>query len=422
MALAKFAGTRRRLAAGLTMQQPAWRNPDPKARYDAVIIGGGGHGLAAAFYLAKIHRLRHTAVLVRGWIGETGWQLPVVYGRGPDLKDTVGLHHMATTHYAGLAGELGFDPGTGTRGVLDIVEDGVGAKTQRYAAELYRLAGGAATKLNHEATLAKAGLLKSPDASELRRFDAVHYPDGGIADPERLIWAYARAADALGVDVVQNCDVNSFVVEGGKVAGLDTSRGEIATPVVAIAAESHAADMAALAGFMLPLRARTINAIATEPFSPILDPVLVSRLAGITACQMPDGRIVAWAPPGDYASNSPWGSGRQTERLLSEAARLVPGLGGASATRRWTAPIDLTPDGQPIIGRAPLDGVFLNCGWGAEGYAALPASGISFAELLGRASINDVIAPFAPGRFAAGASLHPAMTPTALTATGAPCF
>ena len=148
MALSKFARARRRLAAGLTAQQPAWRNPDPKPRYDAIIIGGGGHGLATAYYLAKVHRLRHTVVLERGWLGETGWQLPVVYGRGPDLPETAPLYHQAAAKYADLAGELGFVPGVTPRGVLEIAEKRKGTAALLYAANLHLLCGGAAKGLD----------------------------------------------------------------------------------------------------------------------------------------------------------------------------------------------------------------------------------------------------------------------------------
>ena len=422
MALSKFARARRRLAAGLTAQQPAWRNPDPKPRYDAIIVGGGGHGLATAYYLAKIHRMRHTVVLERGWLGETCWQLPTVYGGGADHPESAALFHAASAKYADLAAELGFVPGVARRGVLEIAERHKGTASLRYAANLHRLRGGAAKSLDQDEAIVKAPLLAAVTEPLERHIEGVLYPDGGLGHPEQMIWAYARAVEDLGVDIVQECEIASFVLDGRKIAGVETNRGRIDAPIVAICAEAYAGEAAAAAGLKLPIQTRSIEVVATEPFAPVLDPVVMSRSSGITAAQMPSGEIVFWGRAGGYASVSPWGSGREIDRLLSETVRLLPKLGGATVAQRWSAPVDITPDGQPIVGRAPVDGMFLNCGWGEAGYAALPMSGTLFAELLGRFTVNDLIAPFALGRFAAGVAMQAPMMPSGMSVVGAPCF
>ena len=402
MALSKFGRVKRKLATGAAAQQPAWRNPDPKSRYEAIIIGGGGHGLATAYYLAKVHRMRHTVVLERGWLGETCWQLPVVYGRGADIPESVALHQSATAKYAELATELGYVAGTAQRGVIEVAESDRDTAALTYAADLHRLSGGSCQTLDRDELAAKLPLLGSPASTDEGPVGGVLYPDGGLGHPEQLIWAYARAAEALGVDVVQECEVTGFIMDGRKVAGVETSRGRIEAPIVAIAAEGYASDVAAVAGFPLPIQTRSIEVVATEPFAPILDPVVVSRSTGTTAAQMASGEIIASGGIGAYVSTSPWGSGSRAERLLVDLVRLLPRLGGAQVTQRWSAPVDVTPDRQPIIGRAPIDGMFLNCGWGAQGYAALPASSTLFAELLGRFTVSDLIAPFSPARFSTG--------------------
>ena len=423
MALSRRKRTLRQGAiAKRSEPQTDWRNPDPQSRYDAIIIGGGGHGLATAYYLAKVHRLRRAAVLERGWIGEASWALPTVFGRGPDHADAAGLHEHAVSTFDDLAAELGYETGVRRCGVVEVAMDGFGADAMHHAADLVRLAGGTAETLGHDATVGKLPLLATLDSGEERHFEAVYYPNGGLAPSDQLAWAYGRAAEALGIDIVQNCEVTEVLIDGHKATGVMTDRGQIDAPIIAIAAEAYAGDVAAAAGFTLPIRARTIELIATEPYAPILEPAAISRSPDVNLCQMPSGEIVAWNGPGAYASRSPWGSGRQIDALLSETVRLVPGLGGANVTRRWSASIDVTPDCHPLIGRAPIDGIFLNCGWGAGGYAALPASGRLFAELLGRFTVNDLIAPFSPARFASGSLLRPAMIPAELAVVGASCF
>jgi sarcosine oxidase, subunit beta len=422
MARSRRSRSQRGTAVKDPVQKPVWRNPDPNGSYDAVVIGGGGHGLATAYYLAKTHRVRRTAVLERGWLGETAWQLPAAYGRGPDLREAVGLYHLAAKAFGDLTDELGFTAGASPRPHIDLADNRAGAAAMRHAADLWRLWGGAAQTVDHNGAVGKLPLLNSTRADDDRHFEAVLYPDGGLARAERLIWAYARAADELGVDIVQDCEVSEFLVDGHKATGVITNRGRIEAPIIAIAAEGYASDVATAAGFGLPIRTHAIEVVATEPLAPVLDTVVTSRTSGLTACQMPTGEIVAWAGIGDYPSFSPWGAGRRVDDLLTELVRLLPGLGGADLTRRWSAIVDVTPDGSPLIGRAPLDGVFLNCGWGAAGYAALPASGILFAELLGRFAANDLIAPFAPSRFEFGAQLRPPMIASDLAVVGAPCF
>lgn len=413
---------RRGPIARLPDPQTDWRNPDPQSRYDAIIIGGGGHGLATAYYLAKVHRLRRAAVLERGWIGETSWALPTVFGHGPDHADAAGLQDRAVSMFGELEAELGYDTGIRRCGVMEVAENGVGADAMHYAADLMRLAGGTAESLGHDATVRKLPFLATLDSNPERHFDGVLYPKGGLAPSDRLTWAYGRAAEALGIDIVQNCEITEILLDGHKATGVMTNRGQIDAPIIAVTAEGYAGDVAAAAGVTLPIRARTIELVSTEPYAPILEPAVISRSSNVNLCQTAGGEIVAWNGPGAYASRSPWGAGAQVGGLLSETVRLLPGLGGANVVRRWSASIDVTPDGQPLIGRAPIDGIFLNCGWGAAGYAALPASGRLFAELLGRFTVNDLIAPFSPVRFLSGSLLRPAMIPAELSVVGASCF
>jgi sarcosine oxidase subunit beta len=408
--------------ASQPIQHTGWRSPDPQSRYDAVIVGGGGHSLATAYYLAKVHRIRRTAVLERGWLGESSWPLPAVFGRGADVADAVGLYQSAAAKFPDLAAELDYDPAVTRCGVIEVAENGFGLDALRYAAELARLGGAMVQTLARDEVLAKLPLLASPLGVDGRRLDAALFTNGGYARPERMAWAYARAADELGVDVVQNCEVTEVILDGQKATGVMTNRGQIDAPIIVIAAEGYASDVAAAAGFTLPVQTRVIEVIATEPFAPVLDTVVISRSSNVIACQMETGEIVAWGGVGNYGSLSPWGSGLKVGELLPETVRLLPGLGGANIMRRWSAIVDVTPDAQPLIGRAPIDGVYLNCGWGHAGYGALPSSAALVADLLARSTVDDLIAPFSADRFETGSLLRPAMIPASLSVVGATCF
>jgi len=394
---------------GQTHWQRAWRDPEPKASYDVIIIGGGGHGLATAYYLAKVHGVRNVAVLEKSWIGggNTGRNTTIVRSNYRQAA----LHNFfefGLKLWEGLSDDLNYNVMFSPRGALLLGHSD---------AELVRLAQ-LGDALRHDGIDAElmsrddvAKFERSLDMSPTARFPiqgALLQRRGGTARHDAVAWGYARAADALGVDVIQNCEVTGFATTGGRVTGVETTRGPIGADRIGICVAGNSGHVAGLAGIRLPLEAQTLQAFVSEPVKPMIDTVIMTLAYHCYISQSDKGGIVLGGDPDKFPSYAQRGLPPQVEKAAAEAIALVPALSRLRMVRCWAGVTDMSFDGSPVISLLPLDGLYLNGGWCYGGFKATPASGWMYAHLLATGTSHALTAPFAFDRFARGATIDEA--------------
>jgi sarcosine oxidase subunit beta len=381
-----------------------WRAPEPKAAYDAVIVGGGGHGLATAFYMAKLHGMRNIAVLEKGWIGggNTGRNTTII--RSNYLYDeSAALYDHALKLWEGLSQELNYNVMFSQRGVLMLahtVHDVQSFKRHVYA---NRLNGVDNEWLTPEQAKAFCPPLNiSPD---------IRYPvvgaalqrRGGVARHDAVAWGYARGADAMGVDIIQNCEVTG-IIRGpdGAVAGVETTRGAIKTRRVGVAAAGHTSVVMERAGLRMPLESYPLQALVSEPVKPVFPCVLMSNAVHAYISQSNKGELVIGAGTDQYVSYSQQGGLHITTHTLDAICELFPQFSRLRMLRNWGGIVDVTPDRSPIIGKTEIPGLFVNCGWGTGGFKATPGSGHLFAHTIATGEPHPINAPFNLDRFRTG--------------------
>ena len=382
----------------------AWRSPEPRPSYDVAIVGGGGHGLATAYYLAREHDAGSIAVLEKGWLGggNTGRNTTII--RSNYLWDeSAHLYEKSLKLYEGLSRELNFNIMLSQRGVLNLAHNEHDLKELSRRVRAIRLNGIDSEILDPAGVKAEVPIVNtSPD---------VRYPilgasiqrRGGIARHDAVAWGFARAADARGVDIVQNCEVTGIDVSGGRVTGLRTSRGRIAANKVGLVAAGHSSVLAAMAGFRLPIESHTLQAMVSEPIKPILHSVVMSNAVHVYVSQSDKGELVIGAGMDGYNSYSQRGSFQIVEGQMGALVELFPIFSRLRMLRQWGGIVDVCPDASPIVGKTPIDGLYINCGWGTGGFKATPGSGWAFAHTIAQDRPHALNAPFALERFASGA-------------------
>jgi len=381
-----------------------WRDPEPSPSYEVVVVGGGGHGLATAYYLARNHGITDVAVLERGWLAGGNMTRNTTIIRSNYLWDeSAAIYEHSMRLWEGLAAELDYDILFSQRGVLNLahtlqeVRDGV----RRVNAN--RLNGIDSEWLEPAECARVCPILNvSPDA-RYPVLGGAHQPRGGIAKHDHVAWAYARAADALGVDMVQGCEVTGIDVAGGRVTGVRTSRGRIAAGRVALCAAGHSSVVAALAGLRLPVQSHPLQALVSELLEPVHPCVVMSNAVHVYVSQAHKGELVMGAGIDAYNSYGQRGSVHVIERQLAAALELFPVFATAHVLRTWAGIVDVTPDASPIVGLTPLSGLYLNCGWGTGGFKATPASGWTYAHTIAHDAPHELNAPFSLDRFTTGA-------------------
>jgi sarcosine oxidase, subunit beta len=381
----------------------AWRKAKPKPAYDFVIIGGGGHGLATAYYLAKTHGQTRVAVIEKGWLGggNTGRNTTIVRSNY-FYPESVALYDLALRLYEGLSRELNFNVMLSQRGILNLSHT--------------------AAQLEIAARLANAMQLNGIDAElwgpdEIRRrlplmtqsLDSRYVPNGGVwqrrggtARHDAVAWGFARAADGLGVDIVENCEVTGFVMQNGACAGVETTLGEVRAEAVGVAVAGHSSHLMAKAGVKLPIHSYALQAMVSEPVKPCLDIVLLHLGTGVYASQSDKGEIVFGGGLDRIPSYAQRGNPPMQEIVVSGLTEMFPAFGQLKLMRQWAGIVDVVPDSSPIIGPSPTPGIFLNCGWGTGGFKAIPAGATLLAHLMATDSHHPVSRPFDLDRFAAG--------------------
>ncbi|MEM1065053.1 MAG: sarcosine oxidase subunit beta family protein [Pseudomonadota bacterium] len=384
---------------------PAWRDPDPKPAYDTIIIGGGGHGLATAFYLAKEHGLTNVAVLERGYLGggNVGRNTTIVranYG----LPGNSEFYSHSLKLWEGMEQELNYNVMHSQRGIINLFHsDGARDAAARR--------GNAMINQGDDAILLdQAGVREMIPYLDFENhrfpiYGGLYHPRGGTARHDAVAWGYARGADMRGVDLIQNCEVTGIDIEGGRVTGVQTTRGAIRAKKVGIVVAGRTSQVAAMAGMRVPIESHVLQAFVTEGLKPVVDQVITFGAGHFYISQSDKGGLVFGGDLDLYASYAARGNLPTVEHVVEAAVQLMPVIGRARLLRSWGGIMDMSPDGSPIIDATPIEGLYLNCGWCYGGFKAVPGSGFSFAHLLATGRHHAPAARYRLDRFRTGAGL-----------------
>ena len=381
----------------------AWRSPEPKPAYDVVIVGGGGHGLATAYYLAKEHGIRNVAVIERGWIGggNTGRNTTIV--RSNYLWDeSAALYEHALKLWEGLSQALNYNVMFSQRGVMNLAHNEHDLRELSRRINANRLNGVDSEFLTPAQIKQLCPIIDLRENGRYPVLGASLQRRGGTARHDAVAWGYARAADALGVDIIQECPVTSFRISNGRIQGVETGKGLIGADKVGIVTAGHSGVMAGLAGFRLPVQSVPLQALVSEPLKPVIDCVVMSGAVHAYISQSDKGELVIGAGVDKYIGYGQRGSFHVTEETLAAVCELFPLFRRVRMLRQWGGIVDVCPDASPIISKTPVEGLYINCGWGTGGFKATPGSGHVFAHTIARDRPHALNEAFALDRFTTG--------------------
>jgi sarcosine oxidase, subunit beta len=382
-----------------------WRAAEPKSSYDVVVVGAGGHGLATAYYLAQNHGITDVAVIEKGWLGGGNMARNTTVIRSNYLWDeSAAIYEHSLKLWEGLERALDFDIQFSQRGVLNLAHDLGDVRASMRRVHANRLNGVDAEWLDPAQVKEFCPIVNvSPDA---------RYPvlggtlqrRGGVARHDKVAWAFARGADRHGVDIVEHCEVTGFVRgDGGRVAGVETTRGTIRADNVALAAAGHTSVLASMAGLRLPLQSHPLQALVSVLLEPVLGCVVMSNAVHVYVSQADKGELVMGAGIDAHNSYTQRGAFHIIEHQMAAAIELFPIFAHARLLRTWGGIVDVCPDASPILGLSPVDGLFLNCGWGTGGFKATPGSGWVYADTIANGRPHPLAEPYALERFTTGA-------------------
>jgi sarcosine oxidase, subunit beta len=381
-----------------------WRDPAPKPRYEIVVVGAGGHGLATAYYLAKNHGITDVAVLEKGWLGGGNTARNTTIIRSNYLWDeSAALYEHSLKLWEGLTEELNFNLMFSQRGVMNLAHNLHDVREGRRRVEANRLNSIDAEWLSAEEAKVFCPILDISPTARYPVLGATLQRRGGVARHDAVAWGFARAADQRGVDLLQNCEVTGFRIEAGGVLGVETTRGFIAARKIGVVAAGHSSVLANLAGFRLPIQSHPLQALVSEPIKPVLHCVVMSNAVHVYVSQSDKGELVIGAGIDAYNSYAQRGSFHVVESQMGALIELFPMFSRLKMMRNWGGIVDVCPDASPIIGRTPVENLFINCGWGTGGFKATPGSGWVFAHTLATGVPHPLNVPFSLDRFTTGA-------------------
>lgn len=381
-----------------------WRAASPKESYDVVIVGGGGHGLATAYYLARNHGITNVAILEKGWLGGGNVARNTTIVRSNYLWDeSAALYEHALKLWEGLSQDLNYNVMLSQRGVLNLAHSLQEVRDSRRRVYANQLNGVDAEWLDPAGVKDFCPILNVDDSLRYPVLGATLQRRAGTARHDAVAWGFARAADSRGVDIIENCEVTGFDIAGGRVTGVQTSQGRIKAPKVAIVVAGHGSVMAEKAGFRLPLESHPLQALVSEPIKPVLDCVVMSNAVHVYVSQSDKGELVIGAGIDAFNSYAQRGSLPVITGQMGALAALFPMFSRLKMMRNWGGIVDVSPDASPIIGKTPIDGLFFNGGWGTGGFKATPGSGHVFAHTIARDEPHPLAAPFNLDRFTTGA-------------------
>ena len=362
--------------------EPHWRNPSPKSKYDVIIIGGGGHGLSTAYYLAKNHGIRNVAVLEKGHLGSgnIGRNTTIVRANYL-LPGNSEFYSHSLKLWEGLEADLNYNVMMSQRGLIMLCHSDGQRDAFVRRANAMRSRGDDAQMLSVR-DLRKLLPYLNYNSARFPIYGGLLQKRAGTARHDAVAWGYARAADQRGVDLIQNCEVTGFNINSGKITGVETTRGRIESNKVAIVVAGRSSQVAQLAGIRLPIESHILQAFVTEGLKPIINNVVSFGMGHFYISQSDKGGLVFGGDLDGYASYAQRGNLPLLEHVFEAGMALMPMIGKAKVLRSWGGIMDMSPDGSPIIDKTSVDGLFINCGWCYGGFKAVPASGYAYAHLI----------------------------------------
>ena len=379
---------------------PAWRSPKPKEAYDAVVIGGGGHGLATAYYLAREHGMTNIAVLEKGWIGGGNTGRNTTNVRSDYMfPESAAIYDLALRLYETLGRDLNYNIMLSQRGWLTLIHDQHQMEGALHKANWLSCNGVDGEIVGINRLREMLPLMNFDDNPRFPIRGAFLQKRGGTIRHDAVAWGYARAADRFGVDIIQNCEVEGFDITNGRITALRTSKGSIRTSRVGMAVAGHSGAMAEKAGFRLPITSHCLQAMVSEPVKPLLDHVVLSPGAGVYINQTQKGELVMGGVLDLYHSYGQRGTFPTIEKVVTASVEMFPAFAQMRLMRHWAGIVDITPDSSPILGQTPVENLYINCGWGTGGFKAIPAGGHILAHSIATGTPHKLAEPFGLNRF-----------------------
>ena len=390
-------------AAGHDDWAPAWLDAEPRPRYDVIIVGGGGHGLATAYYLAKNHGITNVAVLEKGYIGggNTGRNTTIV--RSNYLyPQSAQLYGFSLDLYEKLAQELNFNIMFSQRGLVTLAHSRHDLDSMSRWANAMLFNGIAAEMLDTAQILEMMPRVNFSRDARFPILGGFLQRRAGAVRHDAVAWGFARAASALGVDIVQNCSVRGFIKQDGRVVGVQTNRGDIRADRVGLAVSGRTSQVAEMAGVRLPVITYALQAMVSESVKPVLDTVMLSPAVGAYWSQSDKGEVVIGGALDHFPSYAQRGSFAIKQQVLAATMEMFPSFGRLRLLRQWAGIVDVVHDSSPIIGPTPVPGLFINCGWGTGGFKGIPVGGWTLAHVLATGKNHALAEPFQLQRFQTG--------------------
>lgn len=378
----------------------AWRSPEPKRHYDVVIIGGGGHGLATAYYLAKEHGIKNIAILEKGWIGggNTGRNTTMVRSDYM-FPESAAMYDLALRLYEGLAKDINFNIMLSQRGWMTLIHDQHQLESAQHKANWLNCNGVDGEVISQDQVRRMLPDLNIDGNPRHPVIGAFLQKRGGTIRHDAVAWGYARAADRLGVDVIQNCEVQGFSKSANRITEIITSRGRISCDRIGLTVAGHSSVLASMAGFPLPVASHALQAMVSEPVKPLLHHAVLSPGTSIYINQTQKGEIVMGGVLDLYHSYGQRGNFPTIEKVVTAAVEMFPIYRELRLMRHWAGIVDIVPDSSPILGPTPVENMFINCGWGTGGFKAIPAGGFLLAHSLATGRTHPLAEKFGLNRF-----------------------
>ena len=382
----------------------AWRTPDPKKHYDALIVGGGGHGLATAYYLAKEHGMRNIAVLEKNWIGggNTGRNTTIVRSNYLWTEASL-LYEKSMQLWERLSQELNYNVMFSQRGVYNLGHTLQDMRDIERRVHANRLNGIDAKVVTAEEIKESIPHINTSPDARYPILGASLQPRAGVARHDAVAWGFARAADNLGVDIIEQCEVTAINCEGGHVTAVETSRGTIHADKIGVVVAGNASVLSSMVDLRLPIESHPLQAYVSEPLRPIIDTVIMSNAVHGYISQSDKGELVIGAGIDAYTGYGQRGSFSIIEHTMQAIIELFPIFSRVRMLRLWGGIVDVCPDACPIISKTPINGLYFNCGWGTGGFKATPGSGWVFAHTIAKDQPHSLNKPFNLQRFETGA-------------------
>ena len=380
----------------------AWRSPDPGRAYDVVIVGAGGHGLATAYYLGRNHGIRNVAIVEKGWLGggNTGRNTTII--RSNYLQDaSAAIYEKARALYETLSQDLNYNVMFSPRGVAMLAQTHHEVRGYQRTAQANAIQGVETEFIGPERVKELCPIINI-DGPRYPVLGALWQPRGGTARHDAVAWGYARAASAMGMDIIENCEVSAINQSGGAVTGVETSRGPIDCRKLGVVVAGHSGLLSAMAGFRLPIESVALQALVSEPVKPCMDIVVMANTVHGYMSQSDKGEMVIGGGADGFNNYSQRGSFHHVEETVRALVETFPIISRLKMLRQWAGIVDMTGDRSPIISKTPLGNCYFNCGWGTGGFKAIPGSGWAMAELIAKGEPGRLAAPFSLDRFREG--------------------